>query len=189
MVNSVNLTTVNGVMVATKIVNKTEAMDTSKMYPNNGSFLLKRPERIGENKYKLTMKLFTPYSSLSKKEMDNLVFTKKSLDMLESQFERLHGVLKRPHSDLHASDIKPKMSDRLKYLHRQLLLNINENTGKVQGIYLSDFDRRKTNDTIADEKKLLRDFFNHVRVNYTFTPLVNSAINYDLTTPPSSPRL
>lgn len=159
-------------------VSKAEANGMRLVYPSNlkNSLLLTPPVLRNNGKYNLHMKKLVSLENLG---MKKLKFSNDALKMLENQFDRLHA--KRPHSNLNANArMKPKNANAVRGLKRQILVNTEGTKGakdtkdtRVKGMYLSDFNVRKTGNTVNDEKKLLQRFMRYVASlenNNTSTP-------------------
>ena len=144
---------------AIKTVSAVEATGISSVYPTNNGLLLRRPIKLNDNSYEIHMKPLIALKDLKKSELKGLTFTKRSMNMLENQLNRLHKS-GRTHSDLKASNGNPKLEKRVQGVLRQILVNLNGNT--VEQMYLSDFDFRNTGDTKNQEKAIVSNFIRYV---------------------------
>lgn len=155
-----------------KYVSKNEANRYNIVYPSImvNSLLLENPVfNESKGKYKITMKRLEPFPM--GKTM-NINISSGAFKMLSNQLNRLHNA-NLTHSNLKAAESRLKKPggkiDVFAPLKRQLLVEYNDTGKKISKIYLTNFNIRKTLDTINNEK----DYVSKFRLFY------NKANNYN----------
>ena len=142
-----------------KYVSENEAQRYSIVYPQNivNSLLIEQPTfDNSKRKYKVTMKPLHPFPS--GRRLTTHV-SSGAFRMLSEQLNRLHKV-GMTHSNLNAAESRLKKPggkvDVFAPLKRQLLVEYNGNI--ISKIYLTNFNRRKTANTINNEKTYVNQF-------------------------------
>ena len=163
-----------------KYVNEKEASRYNIVYPPNivNTLLLERPvydNTIG--KYKVTMKLLYPFPS-GKTLKTNI--SSGAFKMVSDQLNRLHKT-GMTHSNLNAEESKKLKAggkiDKFAPLKRQLLVEYNDNGTKITKIYLTNFNKRNTSNTIANEKTYLNQFRIYYNTYNNSSPSTRTAVN------------
>ena len=145
--------------VVKRNVTLAEAFTTSIVYPpENKELLIKAEKRKDGNGYNLHMRKLKPLQAF---QLKSLTFTQTAIDMLNAQLTKLHEA-GLTHSNLNARNVY-KAKPTFRSLVRQILVDDDGNK-TITGMYLSDFNRRNTNDTTENERKLLNKFIRYIQV-------------------------